>query len=175
MTGLDAIKDVQTVTAGGEPVATYIAGVQVRRTRTHQDERGELCEVYDPAWGFTAEPMVYAYQAMIRPGMAKGWILHEQQDDRLFISFGTAKVVLYDAREGSETRGMLNEVYLGERDRGIVVIPRGVWHAVENVGSGDLYYLNLPTKAYNHASPDKYRLPLDTDQIPYRFEGRRGW
>ena len=31
------------------------------------------------------------------------------------------------------------------------------------------------TKPYDHANPDKYRLPLDTDQIPYRFEDVSGW
>jgi dTDP-4-dehydrorhamnose 3,5-epimerase len=29
--------------------------------------------------------------------------------------------------------------------------------------------------AYDHANPDKYRLPLDTDLIPYKFENSRGW
>jgi dTDP-4-dehydrorhamnose 3,5-epimerase len=35
--------------------------------------------------------------------------------------------------------------------------------------------VNFPTRPYDHASPDKYRLPLDTDEIPYEFEDPRGW
>ena len=33
----------------------------------------------------------------------------------------------------------------------------------------------MPTRAYDHASPDVYRLPVDNDLIPYRFERSIGW
>jgi dTDP-4-dehydrorhamnose 3,5-epimerase len=36
-------------------------------------------------------------------------------------------------------------------------------------------FINLPTAPYKHADPDKYRLPLDTDEIPYQFEKGLGW
>jgi dTDP-4-dehydrorhamnose 3,5-epimerase len=35
--------------------------------------------------------------------------------------------------------------------------------------------VNCPTMAYDHANPDKYRLPLDTDLIPHKFPGARGY
>ena len=35
--------------------------------------------------------------------------------------------------------------------------------------------VNFPTMPYDHSSPDKYRLPLNTDKIPYKFENARGW
>ena len=53
-------------------------------------------------------------------------------------------------------------------------IPAGIWHADHNIGSRDAVVVNFPTIPYDHASPDKYRLPLDTDRIPYRFEPSRG-
>lgn len=167
--------DVQTVTAEGEAVASRIAGVNLRLAVTHPDERGEVCEIYNPAWGFHEEPLVYVYQICIRPQRVKGWVVHYEQDDRLFVSLGTVKIVLYDDRAGSPTQGMLNEIYLGERKRGLIVIPKGVFHAIQNVGDTDAILVNLPTRAYNHARPDKLRLPLDTDRIPYSFENRQGW
>jgi dTDP-4-dehydrorhamnose 3,5-epimerase len=42
------------------------------------------------------------------------------------------------------------------------------------VGETDAYFVNLPTRAYDHANPDKFRLPLDTDLIPYRFQEELG-
>ncbi|HVR97751.1 MAG TPA: dTDP-4-dehydrorhamnose 3,5-epimerase family protein [Thermoanaerobaculia bacterium] len=163
------IKDRQTVTPEGVRIAPRIAGVVVRPAVTHVDDRGELCEIYNPAWGIHEAPLVYVYQAMVRPHKVKGWVVHHLQDDRLFISLGTLRIVLYDAREGSPTQGEINEIFLGERNRGMVVIPRGVYHAVQNVGDCDAYFVNVPTRAYDHADPDKYRLPLDTDLIPFRF------
>lgn len=167
--------DVQTVTPEGEPVASRILGVNLRPAITHPDERGEVCEIYNPAWGFHEEPLVYVYQICIRPQRVKGWVVHYEQDDRLFVSLGTVKIVLYDDRAGSPTHGMINELYLGERKRGLIVIPKGVFHAIQNVGDTDAVLVNLPTRAYNHARPDKLRLPLGTDRIPYSFEDRRGW
>src|SRR5688572_12273628 len=82
------LRDAQTVTREGEPVRELIAGVEVRTAVTHVDDRGELCEIFDPSWGVHPAPLVYVYQAMVRPGKTKGWILHEQQDDRLFLSLG---------------------------------------------------------------------------------------
>jgi dTDP-4-dehydrorhamnose 3,5-epimerase len=166
----DPVKDVQTVTAGGDLVAPLIEGVRIRRAITHPDARGTVCEVYNPAWGIHEAPLVYVYQTTIRPHRIKGWVLHREQDDRLFFSLGTVKIVLYDDRPGSPTHKMLNEIHLGEHNRGLITIPRGVYHALENVGETDVLFINMPTRPYKHADPDKYRLPLDTDLIPYRFD-----
>jgi dTDP-4-dehydrorhamnose 3,5-epimerase len=168
------VQDRQTVTRAGERIGATIAGVVVRPAVTHPDDRGELCEIFNPAWGVLDAPLVYVYQTMVRPHKVKGWVVHHLQDDRLFVSLGTLRIVLYDAREDSPTRGALQEVCVGERNRALVVIPRGVFHAVQNVGETDAYFVNLPTRAYDHENPDKYRLPLDTDCIPYRFAERLG-
>ena len=31
------------------------------------------------------------------------------------------------------------------------------------------------TRPYDHAHPDKYRLPIDTDRIPHKFGRGAGW
>jgi dTDP-4-dehydrorhamnose 3,5-epimerase len=113
--------------------------------------------------------------ATVRPRQIKGWIVHQIQDDRLFVAFGALKIVLYDARLDSPTYRMITENVLTERNRGSIRIPRGVFHAVQNIGDVDAVYVNCPTHPYNHADPDKFRLPPDTDEIPYSFEQRLGW
>ena len=170
----EATPDRQTVTPSGEPVRELIAGVVLRPAVTHVDDRGELCEIYDPRWGVSDAPLVYLYQAMVRPGMTKGWIVHQLQDDRLWVSLGFLKIVLYDARAGSPTHGLVNEIFVSERNRALLVVPRGVFHAVQNVGQVDAYYVNAPTRAYDHAQPDKLRLPVDTDRIPHSLTRRPG-
>ena len=43
-------------------------------------------------------------------------------------------------------------------------------------GMTDVVALNFPTLAYDHANPDKYRLPVDSDLIPHKFPaGTRGY
>src|ERR1019366_9985517 len=56
------------------------------------------------------------------------------------------------------TRGEIRIVHLTEQNRRIVNIPRLVWHADHNIGSKDVIAVNLPTRPYEHANPDKYRL-----------------
>jgi dTDP-4-dehydrorhamnose 3,5-epimerase len=162
-------RDEQTVTREGKPVQELLDGVRIRPAVTHIDSRGSVVEIYNPAWGFTEEPLVYVYQTTIRPGQVKGWVLHLEQDDRLFFSFGDVKVVLYDARYESPTFESLNVLHFGESNRGLLRIPRGVYHAIQSIGQQEAVFVNSPTRAYRHEDPDKYRLPLDTDQIPYRF------
>lgn len=172
---LKARKDSQSVTIEGKPTQRMIEGVIVRNAVTHEDERGEICEIFNPAWGVTHDPLVYVYQAMIRPGKIKGWIYHESQDDRIVVSCGFLKWVLYDQREGSSTYKMINEIIMSERNRKLLVIPRLVVHAAQNIGTCDAMFVNLPTRPYNHADPDKFRIALESSEIPYSFEPRLGW
>jgi dTDP-4-dehydrorhamnose 3,5-epimerase len=168
-------KDAPSVAPDGTPLAPLIDGVEIRHAVTQTDERGSICEILDPAWGFSTDPIVYVYELTIRPGKIKGWHVHHKHDDRIFISRGELKVVLYDDRADSPTHGMVNEIHRSEYHRSIMVIPAFVFHAHQNIGDRDVALISMPTRAYNHGDPDVYRLPLDTDQIPYRFENPSGW
>jgi dTDP-4-dehydrorhamnose 3,5-epimerase len=57
----------------------------------------------------------------------------------------------------------------------LVSVPRNVWHADHKIGTRDVVAINCPTVAYDHANPDKYRLPIDTPLIPYSFPRAFGW
>jgi dTDP-4-dehydrorhamnose 3,5-epimerase len=168
-------RDAQSVTRAGRPLVDFIDGVQLRTAITQVDERGTLCEMFNPAWGFDEIPLVYIYQISLLPGCVKGWALHLEQDDRLFFAAGRVRVVLFDGRTFSPTFQRLNRFEVGELNRGLLRIPAGVYHAVQNIGQTEAFFYNMPTKGYEHESPDKYRLPLDNDVIPYRFENVRGW
>jgi len=164
-----AQKDLASVTPDGESLDALIEGVDVRRARTHADERGTLCEIFDPRWGFTEDPLVYAYLVTIRPEQVRGWVVHREQTDRLFVYAGVLRIVLYDARTESDSFGRLNVLHFGEHDRALVSIPAGVFHAVKNVGDREGAFVNLPSQPYRHDDPDKYRLPLENNVIPYRL------
>ena len=168
-------KDAQTVTPDGAALAPLIDGVIVRYQRPVEDKRGEIVEVYRPSWGVHVDPLVYVYQVRIRPGAIKGWVIHEHQDDRLFFITGVLRWALYDNRPGSPTRGRLNDLVFSERAPALLVIPRGVYHAVRNIGTSEAIFINMPTRAYEHESPDKARLPLKNGVIPFDFDDGPGW
>jgi dTDP-4-dehydrorhamnose 3,5-epimerase len=168
-------QDVETVKPDGRTVAPLVDGVVIRNATTQIDDRGTLCEILRPDWGFHPAPFSYVYQFSIRPGKVKGWHQHHQHDDRIFLSQGTVKVVLYDPRPESPTYRMINEIHRSELQRSIMVIPQFVWHAHQNIGATDALFISMPTRLYEHGSPDVYRLPLENDVIPYKFEQRLGW
>ena len=170
-----AVKDQPTVTRDGKSLGRRIAGLLIRPAITQQDRRGELVEVFNPAWKILPAPMVYAYQATVRPGQIKGWVVHRKQADRIFTSLGSQRWVFFDDRKGSRTRGRLNHFTFGERSRVLIAVPPGVWHAVQNVGTTDALFFNLPTQPYRHNDPDKYRLPLKNDLIPFDFTDEMNW
>lgn len=170
---LKATKDQATVTTGGQRLEQLIDGVVLRRAVAHEDERGSMCEVLSDAWGFDPTPIRYVYTVQVRPGRVKGWVYHKLQSDRVFVVTGFIKHVLWDSRPDSPTHGLINEIFISERNRGLLLVPPYVVHAVQNIGHTDATFINMPTVPYNHADPDKYR--VDPASVPYSFDKGLGW
>jgi dTDP-4-dehydrorhamnose 3,5-epimerase len=170
-----SIRDGMTVTPDGKSCGRVIHGVKIRDLVLHTDARGTLCELYDPRWEFHEAPMVFSYFYTVRPGWVKGWAMHKTHEDRYCLIHGELKVVLYDAREDSPTFGLVQEIFMTEHPRQLLSIPTGVWHADHNIGQKDVLVVNFPTIPYNHSAPDKYRLPVGTNLIPYQFGDIQGF
>lgn len=163
----EPIPQGQTVTCDGHFIHLPIEGLKLRPLITHQDERGSLCETYSDAWHFDEIPIVHTYIVTIRPGQAKGWALHQHHTDRYCFLNGATKLVLFDDRPDSPTKGNLNIYYFSEINRTLVSVPPGVWHAIESVGFIDCLLFNFPSVTYNYSKPDKLLLPLKNSVIPY--------
>lgn len=150
-----------------------IHGAAYKELKLIPDERGFLMEILrsdDPLFsGFGQAYVTAAY-----PGVVKAWHYHTKQTDHFCVLAGMAKVVLYDGREDSPTRGQIDVHFLGEQKRGLVVIPPGVYHGYKNIGSEVVLLLNLPTEVYNYAEPDEFRLPAHGDEIPYDWSRQDG-
>ena len=133
------------------------------------DARGELIEIYNNDWNYHPEPLVYAYSVVMSPGSIRAWVYHEHQNDRIFVLSGVMQWGFYDDREESPTFKMLNVMTFSERHRVLFTIPSGVYHGVKNIHSTESVTINMPSRPYNHANPDKFRLPVKNDLIPFDF------
>lgn len=150
-----------------------INGVMVRELNPIPDERGWLIELLRSDWE-EYEEFGQVYMTTCYPGVVKGWHYHREQDDHFVCIRGMAKVVLYDPREDSPTCGTINEFFMGERDFKLVKIPKMVYHGFKAIGDEEAWILNVPTRSYQYDDPDEYRLPYDTDEIPYDWEIEMG-
>lgn len=150
-------------------IDNQIHGVEMRRLEQKADGRGNLVVLMSDRFGETYRtPHVYLVTAAARS--VRAWVYHRRQFDRLAYTLGRLRVVLYDLRPESPTHGALNVIDVGADNKIMLTIPPCVVHAVQNLGDEDTYFVNMPTRAYDPANPDKSRLPKDHPGIPYRFE-----
>jgi len=170
---VEPVQDRQTVTADGVRIASRIHGLTLRPAVTHADQRGELEEVLRVDWGLHPDPIVHIYRVTVFSGSGRGWIVHKNQEDRLYHCSGRLHWAFYDDRPDSPTYKMVDDMVLTDSTRALFIIPRGVYHGCFNHFKDDAVFINMPTQAYDHTNPDKYRLPLKNDLIPFDFtEGR---
>jgi dTDP-4-dehydrorhamnose 3,5-epimerase len=59
---------------------------------------------------------------------------------------------------------------VGAENPVLLTIPPLVVHGVQNRGAADVQFVNMPTRAYDPARPDKARLPYGHPGIPYVFD-----
>ena len=163
-----AVRDGRMATTDGRTVHRLPEGCSVQELPCHPDDRGVVCELFDPRWPWLEEPFAFSYFWTLKPRTVKGWAVHLEHCDRYCIVLGEVKAVLYDARPESATFGRVFEVFLSDRRRRMLRIAPGVWHADLNLGSTEALIVNFPTIPYDHGNPDKYRLPVHNDLIPYQ-------
>ena len=150
-------------------IDNQIAGVEMRHLVQMSDGRGGLCVLMSDRFGESYRPPhVYLVTAAARS--VRAWVYHKRQSDRLAYTMGRLRIVLYDLRPDSPTQGVVNVIDAGAANRLLLTIPPFVVHGVQNLADEDTFFVNMPTRAYDPAIPDKARVAVDHPGIPYRFE-----
>ncbi|TEU00173.1 MAG: dTDP-4-dehydrorhamnose 3,5-epimerase [Candidatus Stahlbacteria bacterium] len=143
-----------------------IEGVKIKKLKPIPDERGRLMEILrNDDELFIKFGQVYTTTAY--PGVIKAWHYHKKQTDNFTVLKGMAKVVLFDNRNGSPTKGMVNEFLVGMHNPLLIQIPKMVYHGFKCVSEEEVVILNIPTDTYNYEAPDEYRIDPYKNNIPY--------
>lgn len=162
-------KDDHRITPDWDMVADHIDGVRVKEVRNVVTGNGHTTEMYRPDWGIVDHEVRHIIHVEFRGEAISTWHKHELQTDHIFVVSGMFKIVLFDGREGSPTKGKVDVFHASLMRPTLLVIPPGVWHALQNLSTGTSSLVNFFDRAYDYADPDVYRLPADTPEIPYRF------
>ena len=144
-----------------------IAGVTVTPLTRISDERGSVMHMLradNPAFEGFGE----IYFSAVWPGAIKGWHLHTRMTLNYAVVVGHIKLVLYDDREGSSTRGQVQELFLGEDNYSLVRIPTLVWNGFKGLGTGRAIVANCATVP--HDPQEIRRLDPITGGIPYEWD-----
>jgi dTDP-4-dehydrorhamnose 3,5-epimerase len=164
-----AVKDKQSITPDWTPIRDMIEGVGFREVKNVLTRNGVTTEVFREEWNAGPREIKHIIHVTIQPGAISAWHCHEIQTDRIFVVHGQMKAALYDGREGSATHGRVNVFSLGLLRPGLLVVPPGVWHGLQNASSEPVGFINFFDRAYVYEDPDEWRLPADTPKIPYKF------
>ena len=144
-----------------------IQGVLTQPLRQIPDERGKILHmlrVDDPYF----EKFGEIYFSIVYPGVVKAWHLHKEMTLNYAVVSGSIKLVLYDDRAESPTRGELMEIFLGEGNYILVKIPPQVWNGFKGIGVAPAIVANCST--IPHHPEEIVRMDPFENQIPYDWE-----
>lgn len=143
-----------------------IEGVKIKKLKTISDERGFLMEILrSDEEIFIKFGQIYITAAY--PGVVKAWHYHKKQTDNFTVIKGTSKVALFDNRENSPTKGLINEFLTGLDNPLLIQIPRMVYHGFKCISKEETIVINIPTETYNYKEPDEFRIDPFHNDIPY--------
>jgi dTDP-4-dehydrorhamnose 3,5-epimerase len=142
-----------------------IEGVKVVPLKQIADERGTVMHMLkrtDPHFIRFGE----IYFTTVHPGVVKGWHKHQRMTLNYACVYGRIKLVLYDDREESETRGEVMELFLGPDDYQLVQIPTNIWNSFKGLGEETAIIANCATEPHTKeftASSDPFDGPIPYD------------
>ena len=149
---------------------SQIDGVVVTDLRQITDERGSVLHMFRcdaPEFARFGE----CYFSELLPGAIKAWKRNRKQTQHLAVPVGRVRLVIYDDREASPTRGALSVLELGRPDDyRRVRIPPGLWYGFACVGASPALLANCSDLPHDPAtnelrSEDELSIPYDWGSV----------
>jgi len=144
-----------------------IDGVKVIPLKQIPDERGKVMHMLrNDSEHFKGFGEIYF--SCVYPGAIKAWHIHKRMILNYAVPYGNIKLVLYDDRKKSPTRGKLQEIFLGPDNYHLVTIPPLIWNGFKGLGNTMSIVANCVSIPYD---PEEIRRldPFDK-HIPYDWE-----
>ena len=148
-----------------------IEGVIVKSLTRIPDERGCIFHMLrqdDPLFERFGE----IYFSMVYPGVIKAWHLHKKMTLNYAVIKGMIKLVIYDDRRSSPTKGNLMELFTGEQNYALIRIPPNVWNGFKGAGTDPAIVANCATLP--HDPEEILRMDPFSKKIPYDWSLKHG-
>jgi dTDP-4-dehydrorhamnose 3,5-epimerase len=141
-----------------------IAGVKITPLKQIFDERGKVMHMLSTN-SAAFENFGEIYFSCTHPGVVKAWHLHKEMTLNYAVIFGEIKFVLFDDRDGSPTRGVIQEFFISPENYMLVTVPPMIWNGFKSVGTQTSIVANCSTLPHNPGEIIR-REPTDST-IPY--------
>ena len=148
-----------------------IDGVLVVPLKQIHDERGKVMHMLrsdDKHF----EKFGEIYFSVVYPGAIKGWHLHKEMGLNYAVISGMVKLVLYDNREDSPTKGEVMELFIGDDNYVLVHIPPRIINGFKGIGNKPSIVANCAT--IPHAPNEIIRIDPFDKNVPYDWDLKHG-
>lgn len=142
-----------------------IGGVSISPLRQIKDDRGMVMHMLrsdSPNFDRFGE----IYFSITLSGAVKAWKRHSRMTQRLAVPVGEIKLVVYDGRPDSATKGAVQEITTGVDRYALVVLPPNIWYGFTGNGV-DAMIANCSDIPHDPAESEK--IPPDSDLVPYKW------
>jgi len=150
------------------PAESMIDGVSLTALHQIGDQRGAVLHMLRsdaPEFIRFGE----CYFSEVLPGAVKAWKCHRAQTQNLAVPVGRIRMVIYDDRQGSATRGKLQVLELGRPEAYFrLKIPPGLWYGFACVGDAPALLANCAD--IPHDPGESVTRSVNDPGIPYRWE-----
>lgn len=148
-----------------------IDGVIVEPLKKICDERGAIYHMLrcdDPNFQKFGE----IYFSKVNPNAIKGWHIHSEMTLNYAVVIGMIKLVLYDDRDGSPSKGEVQEIFIGDDNYARVTVPPLVWNGFKGISICPAIVANCSTLP--HAKDEIKRCDPLINDIPYDWSLKHG-
>jgi len=143
-----------------------IEGVKITPLKQISDERGKVMHMLRSD-SEIFESFGEIYFSCINPGVVKGWHLHKKMILNYAVPWGEIKLVLYDDRSDSATKGETQKVFLGLNNYQLVTIPPLLWTGFKCMSSEMAIVANCSSIPHDPEEIERCD-PIDS-KIPYKW------
>ena len=148
-----------------------IEGIKVTALNQIEDERGKVMHMLrNDSKIFTKFGEIYF--STVHPNKIKGWHLHSKMTLNYAVVLGEIKLVLYDARSNSKTKGQIQEFFLSQKNYKLISVPPGIWNGFMGIGNTTAIVANCADLPYDDTEI-KRKSAYDKD-IPYDWKKNIG-
>jgi len=148
-----------------------IEGVKIIPLRKIPDERGCIYHMLrNDAQHF--EKFGEIYFSTVYPQAVKAWHLHKEMALNYAVVVGMIKLVLFDDRHGSETKGQTTELFIGQHNYQLVHVPPMVWNGFKGISDQMAIVANCATSP--HDPQEITRQDPNWPTIGYNWNRRDG-
>src|SRR5688572_12841624 len=148
-----------------------IEGIEIFPLKRIMDERGIVMHMLKESDAHF-QKFGEIYFSVIFPGVVKAWHLHSRMTINYAVVVGNIKLVLFDQRPASKTKGELQEIYFGQAHYQLVRVPPGIVNGFTAVGGEKAIVANCAD--IPHDPEEITRIDPFTSMIPYDWKLKHG-